>query len=123
MLSVQRLKAVPARIAEKPVHDRGIRLFLADEGDQILQGQNHEGKEPCLSSADLWRLHLRQASVTLYTGDDVYHEKLSTNGALAIQAEYFGNVILGGEQPHTLEQITKHVYVIDEILGSISEKP
>jgi len=65
--------------------------------------------------------NLLQGSVTLYTGDDVYHEKLSTNGALAIQAEHFGNVILGGEQPHTLEQITRHVYVIDELLRSISD--
>lgn len=65
--------------------------------------------------------NLHQASVTLYTSEDVYFEKLSTAGALAKQAEHFGNVVLGGEQPHTLEQITQHVYVIDEILRSISE--
>ena len=52
----------------------------------------------------------------------MYFEKLSTTGALIIQAEHFGKVILGGEQPHTLEQIAQHVYVIDELLRSIADK-
>lgn len=62
---------------------------------------------------------LPDASCTVYTAEGTIYKKIDISGIYAAEATHFGNMLLNGKLPQTIEQLATHVWVIEAILKSI----
>ena len=62
---------------------------------------------------------LPDASCTVYTAEGTIHKKIDITGIYAAEATRFGDMLLSGRLPQTIEQLATHVWVIGAILKSV----